>query len=113
MAKQDKDEYKGKGKEIATPLHLSAGGLSIAVSTQTANLQPFTCNALRNIRRDESKKIENQKANKEQGSSNPKWDNKIQHCNSRIKRYYCLYKNSVSYIHDVVFRIRILALDTK
>ncbi|OAD00506.1 hypothetical protein MUCCIDRAFT_185348 [Mucor lusitanicus CBS 277.49] len=86
-----KSKDKGKGKERATPLPPSAGGPS---TTQSASIKPFTRNAFRNIRHGETKKINSYQAKKEQDPSNPKWDSKIQHCQSRIDRCYHLYKNS-------------------
>ncbi|KAF1805518.1 hypothetical protein FB192DRAFT_1275247, partial [Mucor lusitanicus] len=74
MTKRDKGKSKDKGK---------------------ASIKPFTRNAFRNIRRGETKKINSYQAKKEQDPSNPKWDSKIQHCQSRIDRCYHLYKNSV------------------
>lgn len=101
MTKRDKGKSKdkGKGKERATPLPPSAGGPS---TTQSASIKPFTRNAFRNIRRGETKKINSYQAKKEQDPSNPKWDSKIQHCQSRIDRCYHLYKNSVSCMHDAI-----------
>ncbi|CAO3630825.1 unnamed protein product [Mucor fragilis] len=94
MAKQNKGKGKGKGKERATPLPSTVGGPSTAEFRQPAKPKPFTRNALRNIRRGESKKIQSYRVKKVQDPSNPRWDRKIQHCESRVERCYHLYKNS-------------------